>query len=138
MFAFFRTLGETLGIAIGGNIFQNALSSRLAKQPLFADHAAELAKDATAVVQWMRTAAEGEAKDVLRTAFTDSMRIVYIVMAGFALAATAVSLFVKHYDLDRALETEQYLVEVQERPEEVVQEHELPQTHVSTSVGIAR
>lgn len=117
MFAFFRTLGQTLGIAIGGNIFQNALTSRLAKQPLFAADAAWLAKDATAVVQWLRTAEEGDAKEAMRTAFTDSMRVVYIVMACFALVATATSLCVKHYDLDRALETEQYLVEVQDRPE---------------------
>ncbi|TKA62335.1 hypothetical protein B0A55_10656 [Friedmanniomyces simplex] len=109
MFAFFRGLGQTLGIAIGGNIFQNALSTRFAKQPLFADDAMGIAIDATAVVQWLQDQPDGDARTVMRTAFTDSIRIVYIVMAGFALLAAVVSLFVKHYDMDRALETEQAL-----------------------------
>ncbi|KAK3072219.1 hypothetical protein LTR53_007211 [Teratosphaeriaceae sp. CCFEE 6253] len=126
MFAFFRGLGQTMGIAIGGNIFQNALTAKLKQQPLFAANAEALAKDATGVVQWLQHEPNGEARTVMRTAFTDSIRIVYIVIAGFALVATVASAFVKHYDMDRALETEQSLVEAEQGRSEKEVEAGLP------------
>jgi len=96
----------------------SALTAKLKQQPLFADNAKELAKDATGVVQWLQHQPDGMARTVMRTAFTDSIRIVYIVIAGFALVATILSLFVKHYDMDRALETEQSLVEASQESSE--------------------
>ncbi|KAK5113590.1 hypothetical protein LTR85_010819 [Meristemomyces frigidus] len=114
MFSFFRGLGQTLGIAIGGTIFQNELASKLSQQPLFADRAQELAKDATSLVSWMRSAPEGEARQVMRTAYTESLQTVYIALACLALAATAVSLFIRHYDIDQAMETDQGLVSKEE------------------------
>ncbi|KAH9809316.1 Sugar transporter [Teratosphaeria destructans] len=115
MFCFSRGLGQTLGIAIGGNIFQNSLKQKLSEQPLFASRAAELATDATALVAWMKDAEPGDARTIMRAAYTDSLRLVYIVMACFACGAAVLSMFVEHYDLDRALETEQCLVEGAER-----------------------
>jgi hypothetical protein len=100
------------------NDASSALSSRLAKQPLFADRADELARDATAIVEWLQNAPAGEAKTVMRTAFTDSIRIVYAMTAALAVVATLISLFVKHYDLDRALESEQTLLEAAEELKE--------------------
>ncbi|KAI7232206.1 putative MFS transporter [Hortaea werneckii] len=111
MFAFFRGLGQTLGISIGGSIFQNELSSKLAKQPLFADRAHELAKDATGLVEWMKNAPDGEPLKVMRAAYTDSLRTVYIAIAAVSFVATILSIFIKHYDLNKPLETDQYLVE---------------------------
>lgn len=130
MFAFFRGLGQTLGIAIGGNIFQkyvevhpltmcartvltciSVLSSKLADQPEFSAKASELAKEATALVHWMQNEPPGQELDVMRTAFTESMRVVYIAMAAAALVATLASLWIKHHDINQALETEQGLTE---------------------------
>ncbi|KAK5129856.1 hypothetical protein LTR08_002764 [Meristemomyces frigidus] len=110
MFSFFRGLGQTLGIAIGGTIFQNALASRLSKQPLFAARAHELAKDATALVEWMKSAPESESRQVMRAAYTDSLRMVYIALAAVAFVATVASLFIQHYGIDQAMETDQGLV----------------------------
>ncbi|KAI6818475.1 putative MFS transporter [Hortaea werneckii] len=111
MFAFFRGLGQTLGISIGGTIFQNELSSKLSKQPIFADRAHELAKDATGLVEWMKNAPDGEPLKVMRAAYTDSLRTVYIAIAAVSFVAMVLSIFIKHYDLDKPLETDQYLVE---------------------------
>ncbi|KAI7213260.1 putative MFS transporter [Hortaea werneckii] len=111
MFAFFRGLGQTLGISVGGTIFQNELSSKLSKQPIFADRAHELAKDATGLVEWMKNAPDGEPLKVMRAAYTDSLRTVYIAIAAVSFVAMVLSIFIKHYDLDRPLETDQYLVE---------------------------
>ncbi|KAK4546813.1 hypothetical protein LTR36_001545 [Oleoguttula mirabilis] len=107
MFSFFRGLGQTLGIAIGGTIFQNELASKLSQQPLFASRAQELARDATSLVAWMRNAPEGEARQVMRTAYTESLRTVYIALACVTFVATVSSLFIRHYDIDQAMETEQ-------------------------------
>jgi len=127
MFSFFRGLGQTMGIAIGGTIFQkyvalspfqfsnfhgwltyySALTAKLLAQPLFAAHAKELAKDATALVDYMKNAPDGEARTVMRTAYTESLRTVYIVIAGVAFVAMVASAFIKHYGMDKPLETDQ-------------------------------
>jgi hypothetical protein len=92
----------------------SSLAAKLSAQPMFASRAHELAKDATSLVQWMKNAPPGDARNIMRSAYTDSLRLVYIVMAAFAFVASVLSLCVKHYNLDRALETEQYLVENEE------------------------
>lgn len=90
----------------------SVLSVKLAKQPEFADKATELAKEATALVHWMQSEPPSEALDVMRTSFTESLRVVYIAMAGIALVATIASFWTRHHDLDQALETEQGLSEL--------------------------
>jgi len=89
----------------------SVLSSKLADQPRFSDQASELAKEATALVQWMQNESPGQELNVMRTAFTESMRVVYIAMAAAALVATLASLWIKHHDINQALETEQGLTE---------------------------
>lgn len=83
----------------------------MSKQPIFADRAHELAKDATGLVEWMKNAPDGEPLKVMRAAYTDSLRTVYIAIAAVSFVAMVLSIFIKHYDLDRPLETDQYLVE---------------------------
>jgi hypothetical protein len=38
MFAFFHSFGQTLGVTIGGNIFQNILKSKTNKDPLLSTY----------------------------------------------------------------------------------------------------
>lgn len=47
----------------------------------------------------------------MRTAYTESLRTVYIALAAIAFIATASSLFIRHYDIDQALETEHGMVD---------------------------
>ncbi|KIX93074.1 uncharacterized protein Z520_11131 [Fonsecaea multimorphosa CBS 102226] len=110
IFVFFRSFGQALGVAIGGVIFQNQMLSNLQKYPAYASQASELAKDAAALVEIIKNTPAGQGKLDLRTAYTDSLRTVYIVLtalAGFSLVA---SLFIKAYDLNVGLETEQGLI----------------------------
>ena len=58
----------------------------------------------------MNNAPDGEARTVMRTAYTDSLRIVYIALAAIAFVATVASMFIRHYEIDQALETKQGLV----------------------------
>lgn len=111
MFVFFRSFGQALGVAIGGVIFQNQMVKKLQAYPAYASQASELAKDAAALVEIIKNTASGEGKLELKTAYTDSLRTVYIVLtalAGFCLIA---SLFIKSYDINVGLETEQGLIQ---------------------------
>jgi MFS family permease len=111
LFAFFRTFGQAVGVAIGGGIFQNSMKSKLSAYPRYAEQASELAKDAAALVEIIRTTANGQDKLDLQTAYTDSIRVVYIVLTAFAGLALVTSLFVKAYPLNEVLDTQQGLVE---------------------------
>lgn len=90
-------------------IVSSILADKLSDQPEFAAKAAELAKEATALVHWLQDEPEGPAKEAMRTAFTDSLRVVYIAMAAISLLATVASFWTRHYDIDQALKTDQGL-----------------------------
>ena len=107
MFSFFRTFGQAIGVALGGVIFQNQMEKKLRAYPQFASQAEELAKDAAALVQIIKATPDGQDKLDLRTAYVDSVRLIFIVLCALGAVALVASLFIKSYDLDRALETEQ-------------------------------
>jgi MFS family permease len=107
MFSFFRTFGQAIGVAIGGVIFQNQMEKKLRAYPQFASRANELAQDAAALVQIIKATPEGQDKLDLRTAYIDSVRVIFIVLCALASVALVSSFFIKSYDLNRALETEQ-------------------------------
>jgi hypothetical protein len=110
-FVFFRTLGQAVGVAIGGVTFQNTMIKKLRDFPMYADQAAELAKDAAALVQVIRDTEEGAGKYDLQVAYTDSIRVVYIVLTAICAVGLVCSFFVEAYDINVALETEHGLVE---------------------------
>lgn len=94
--------------------YSSELASKLKAYPEFADRATDLAKDATSLVQWMKDAPPGPARTHMRTAYTESIRTVYIMAAVVALIATIASFWTKHYDLDQELQTEHALEDVDE------------------------
>ncbi|KAI1614407.1 DNA repair protein RAD50 [Exophiala viscosa] len=111
MFVFFRSFGQALGVAIGGVIFQNQMVKNLQAYPTYASQASELAKDAAALVEIIKNTASGQGKLELKTAYTDSLRTVYIVLTALAAVCLVASLFIKSYDLNVGLETEQGLIQ---------------------------
>lgn len=116
-FVFFRSFGQTLGVAIGGVIFQNEMAAKLRQYPAYAAQATELAKDAAALVEIIKHTESGEGKLQLRTAYTDSLRTVYIVMTALAGVSLLASLFIKGYELSLGLDTEQGLVQKERKAE---------------------
>ncbi|KAL3481047.1 major facilitator superfamily domain-containing protein [Aspergillus californicus] len=111
MFSFFRAMGQAVGVAIGGVIFQNRMYANLLTYPGLAPMASEYSQDAAGLVQVIRAMSDGEEKGQLRMAYTDSLRIVYAVSCGVCAVAGGLSLLTRSYDLNRALETGQGLVE---------------------------
>lgn len=109
LFSFFRAFGQAIGVAIGGTIFQNQMRRNLSSTVL-SDQAAELAKDAAALVQIIHQTKDESTKMLLQTAYTDSIRTIYIVLTALAGMALILSTLIKKYDINVGLETEQGLV----------------------------
>ncbi|MCJ1284408.1 hypothetical protein MMC26_003740 [Xylographa opegraphella] len=107
-FAFFRSFGQTLGIAVGGVIFQNRIRTELLTYPLLAAHAVEYAQEASSLVQVIRAMADGlPQKALLIQAYADSLKTIWMVMCALSAVALLSSAFVEGYSLDVAHETEQ-------------------------------
>ena len=85
------------------------MRQKLGKYPHFAAQAGRLSKDAADLVQVIKAMPDGTNKMDLRTAYADSLKTVWIVMCALAAVAMVASLWTRHYDLDRALSSEQQL-----------------------------
>lgn len=109
MFSFFRAFGQAFGVAIGGVIFQNAFLRELKKYPGLEEVAGEYARDAVSLVQSLKRMPGGIEKTMLKQAYSDGLRIVWLSMIGFTAAALLLSLLTEPLSLDRALESEQQI-----------------------------
>ncbi|MCJ1381293.1 hypothetical protein MMC17_004403 [Xylographa soralifera] len=108
-FTFFRSFGQTLGIAVGGVIFQNQIYTKLLAYPLLAAHAQEYSQEASSLVQVIRTMSDDlPQKAQLVQAYADSLKIIWVVMCALSGLALLSSAFVKGYTLDVKHETEQH------------------------------
>jgi MFS family permease len=109
MFSFFRALGQAIGVAVGGVVFQNRMFNNIMRYPDLAPMANAYSKDAAGLVRVIKAMADGADKSNLKAAYTDSLRTVWIVCCAVSGVGMLVSFLTEHYDLDRALETNQGL-----------------------------
>ncbi|KAJ5238343.1 hypothetical protein N7468_002962 [Penicillium chermesinum] len=93
MFSFFRALGQAIGVAIGGVIFQNRMRANLLKYSSLAARASEYSQDAAGLVQVIQTMTDSGEKSDLKTAYTDSLRTVWAVNCVISGIALLLSLF---------------------------------------------
>ena len=108
MFAFFRVLGQTIGVAIGGLIFQNELQAQLLTYPALAANANALSKDASALVQLLKAMPDDSIeKAQIIACFVEALRILWISLTAIAALGLFSSFFIKGLTLDRNLDTEQ-------------------------------
>lgn len=107
MFAFMRSFGQTVGVAVGGVIFQNSILKKLKTYPLLASRATELARDASSLVEVIKAMPDGLEKTQMLESYVYGLRIVWIVMTALSALALVVSVIgTKALPLDRELETE--------------------------------
>lgn len=111
IFSFLRGFGQTLGVAIGGTIFQNQMKRSMLEHPLLADMAAEASKDAAGLVQFINALPAGDMKLQIRNSYNEALRYIWIVMAVLGAVALIASAFTQHHSLDTTLETEQGYIE---------------------------
>ena len=106
LFTFFRAAGQTIGVAVGGSIFQNRIKTEILGYPSIASHAAEWSTDATQLVEIIKVMPDGIAKSDLIQSYADALRTVWIVACALSAVALLVSLWTEHFSLDRELETD--------------------------------
>ncbi|PNP82993.1 hypothetical protein FNYG_03315 [Fusarium nygamai] len=111
-YAFCRSLGQGIGVAVGGVTFQNEFRKQVEKSPEFASKANEWAKDASALVQILKKSPSSMQlmKETIIHGYIKGLRTVWLVLALLACIAFLVSLvFVKAKSLGRKFETEHTL-----------------------------
>ncbi|KAJ5198558.1 major facilitator superfamily domain-containing protein [Penicillium cinerascens] len=118
MFSFFRALGQALGVAVGGAIFQNRMYQNLLKYPEFTSLASEYSSDSAALVQIIKAMPDNVHKLHLREAYTDSLTTVWAVCCGVSAVGLLLSFFTKAYDLNQALVATQGLQREKDAPME--------------------
>lgn len=112
VYIFMRSLGQGIGIAVGGVVFQSRFAVELRKYPDLASNATALAQDASGLVQVIRAMPEGGAERVaIVNAYADALKVVWAVMAGFAFVALVLSFGTKGLSLNAEMETEQALID---------------------------
>ena len=111
LFIFFRALGQCIGVAMCGVIFQNQMKTRLLAIPSLASQAGEYSKDASSTVLTIKSLPEGDSKRLLVQAYADSLKIVWAVMCALSGVAMLWSIFIRKGSLDRTLNSEQTLKE---------------------------
>jgi hypothetical protein len=110
MYSFFRSFGQTFGVAIGGVIFQNRLKAILlnSSNPVLVANAGNWSRDASALVEIIKALQDQAIKQELVTAYVDSLRVIWEVMCAFSCVMLLLSVTsMKDISLDRELETDQ-------------------------------
>ncbi|OJJ95793.1 hypothetical protein ASPACDRAFT_81835 [Aspergillus aculeatus ATCC 16872] len=102
----FRGFGQSIGVAIGGVIFQNRMKSNLLRYPALQSLAGQYSGDAAGAVELIR-GMHGPVKVELQQAYADSLRIVWAFCCGISGLMLIVSPFTQSYDLNRVLVTKQ-------------------------------
>lgn len=112
MYIFMRSLGQGVGVAVGGVVFQSQFAVELRKYPDLARNATALARDASGLVQVIKAMPEGTAeRTAIVNAYADALKVVWVVMAGLAFVALVLSFATKGLSLNAEMETEQALKE---------------------------
>jgi hypothetical protein len=111
MFSFFRSLGQAIGVAVGGVVFQNQMVENLRGYPSLAPNAAAYGADAAGLVQVIHAMPDGQEKEDLQQAYADSLRIVWAVCCGLSGASLIISLLTQSYSIDQDLTTDQGVIE---------------------------
>lgn len=106
LFAFLRSVGMCLGVAIGGTIFQNELSRELRKAGL----PSQISQDAEGYVATLnRLPSNSPFRLQVLQAYASSFRTLFIVLTAICAASGIISIFISHNSLDKALGSEHVL-----------------------------
>jgi hypothetical protein len=107
LFAFFRAFGQTVGVAVGGVVFQNVMLRKLLTFPLLAPRAHEYAVDSSGLVEIIKAMPQGTERTQLLTSYMAGLRAIYALCLALAAVSFIVSLWTEALPLDREHETEQ-------------------------------
>lgn len=98
MYTFFRSLGMAVGVAVGGNVFQNLMAHHLRASAL----PEAIARDAEAYIQVLRSMSEtNPVRHEILQAYVDGFHGVFFVLLGSSAVGLIVGLFIRGYSMDR-------------------------------------
>ena len=112
MYAFMRSFGITLGVAIGGTVFQNVMRRKLQSLGL----PQEIAFDAEGYLATLGTLpADSVFKQGILKAYTSGCRGVFVALTAISGFGLVLSFFIKHFSLDQKLESKHVLRKKREK-----------------------
>ncbi|TVY88119.1 Efflux pump, partial [Lachnellula willkommii] len=106
-YSFTRVFGQSIGVAIGGVIFQNQIKQKLLSYEALAPLAQQYSKDATALISIIKGMAEGTDKTNLIKAYSDSLSTIWMVMTALSGVSFVASLWTKGFSLTQEHNTKQ-------------------------------
>ena len=110
MYIFMRSLGQGIGVAIGGIIFENQFAVKLSGFPSLKENVTDLAQDASGLVQVIKAMPDtSPEREMIVSAYADALKIVWAVMAALAFIAMVMSAWIEGLSLDIEHSAEQGL-----------------------------
>ncbi|PYH41502.1 MFS general substrate transporter [Aspergillus saccharolyticus JOP 1030-1] len=111
---FFRSMGQAIGVAVGGAILDNQLQRQISAASLLEDTSSSqsgLSLNAVTLVELLKHIPSDSSEAVeIRRALVDSFQVIWMVMCGFAGLNLILSIGVKEFDMNQNHETEQGFV----------------------------
>ncbi|KAJ4363105.1 hypothetical protein N0V83_010225 [Neocucurbitaria cava] len=102
MYGFFRSLGMSLGVALSGSIFQNAMKNKLSESGLPTD----IAHDSEQYVFILRTMTDVTEKTAIVESYVKGFQSVFIMMTVISASALFVSFVIRKFSMDKILLTQ--------------------------------
>ncbi|ROW07824.1 hypothetical protein VMCG_03376 [Cytospora schulzeri] len=110
-FSFLRDLGQAVGVAVSGAIFQNVFRRRLLALPdLDPGLAWEYSRDATAVVGIIKGMGPGARREEIVDAFNGGLQAIYVSMIAFGAFCLVLGASIRGYSLQQEHVTRQGLL----------------------------
>lgn len=118
---FFRSLGQALGVAVGGAILDNRLRVELQRPEVAAllPPGARYTGAAALVFELNDLDPDAPLAVALKGALVRSFRVIWEIMCGFAGVTMLVHLLVKEYDMNQDHVTDQRFVAIHDKPTEM-------------------
>lgn len=119
-FSFSRSLGQAIGVSVGGTILQNRFRAVAGGLPTIASLADEFSHQIEGLIGFLKSLpATSTMRKELVQAYSESLKSLWYYVAGFSAATLVLSFFVKKYTLDQAWRTDQALIEKKEKKSRV-------------------
>jgi len=119
MVTFFRSLGQSVGVAVGGTVFQNEFNRLIHKAVVRGEIGTEFvitgAKVADAYDEIRKF--PGNVRESYRYVYADSLRVIWYVTTAIAVAGFLVSLGVRNESMDRGNNSTQRFKEEKKKKE---------------------
>lgn len=96
---FFRSFGQSVGVAIGGAIFENRLKVALSSTPRLTELASQYSRDVFGVIALLHNTDEMTSHEI-QSAYVDSLRIVWAFGCAISGVSLAVSLCVRAHRIE--------------------------------------